>query len=133
MQEHRIIKMKNIVRYIMMLIAGAMMLTSCYYDNEEELYPDQNKACGTAAVSFTNDVQPLIQNNCLTCHSAAANMGSVTLEGYSNLKTYATNGKLYGVITHSPGYSPMPKGGQKLSDCNIAIIKRWIDDGAPNN
>lgn len=116
-----------------MIITGAMLITGCYYDNEEELYPDQNQACGTVTVSYANDIAPLIQNNCLTCHSAAANMGSVTLEGYTNAKTYAGNGKLYGVVSHSPGYSPMPKGGTKLSDCSIAIIKRWIDDGAPNN
>lgn len=36
-------------------------------------------------------------------------------------------------ITHSNGYSAMPKNGNKLSQCNIAQFKRWIDQGMPNN
>jgi hypothetical protein len=45
----------------------------------------------------------------------------------------AQNGKLYGAVNHSPGYSPMPKGGTKLSACNISKIKAWIDGGSLNN
>ena len=115
------------------MLVVVIALHGCYYDNEEELYPAQGAACGTTPVSYANDVAPIIQGNCMQCHSAAANMGSVNLEGYTQLKSYAGNGKLYGVITHSTGFSPMPKNSGKMSDCNIAIIKRWIDDGAPNN
>jgi hypothetical protein len=34
---------------------------------------------------------------------------------------------------HSPGFSPMPQNDNKLSECNIAKIKKWIATGAPNN
>lgn len=112
-----------------------MSLTSCYYDNEEELYPkpDNKIACGDAPVTFSSDVSPIISSNCLQCHSQAANMGNVILEGYTQIKIYADNGQLYGVVSHSQGFSPMPKNMAKLSDCNIAIIKKWIDSGSPNN
>jgi mono/diheme cytochrome c family protein len=125
-------RMKKLLRYIIVVLICSAS-AGCYYDNEEELYPAAQVACGTTPVSYTNDVAPIIQGNCLTCHSQAANMGSVVLEGYTNARTYAASGKLYGAVSHSAGYSPMPKNGNKLSDCNIAIIKRWIDDGAPNN
>jgi hypothetical protein len=52
---------------------------------------------------------------------------------YANDKTIAQNGKLYGSINHSAGYSPMPRGMSKLTNCQVANIKKWIDAGVPNN
>ncbi len=45
----------------------------------------------------------------------------------------AQSEKLYGTISHASGYSPMPKGGAKLSNCQIATIKKWVDTGMLNN
>ena len=112
---------------------SALMATGCYYDNEEELYGWAKPACDTANVTYSTVVSKILQDNCMQCHSAAANMGSVNLEGHAQAKVYALNGKLYGVISHTPGFSPMPKGGNKLSDCDISRIKKWVDAGAPNN
>ena len=30
-------------------------------------------------------------------------------------------------------YIPMPENGQQLSDCKIAQIRKWINDGMPDN
>lgn len=54
------------------------------------------------------------------------------LEGHTNLQKVAVNGRLYAAISHT-GPSPMPKGGNKLSDCDIQLIKSWIDNGILNN
>lgn len=43
------------------------------------------------------------------------------------------NGKLYGSIAHTTGFAAMPQSGNKLSDCQIAQVKKWIDAGAPQN
>jgi hypothetical protein len=47
--------------------------------------------------------------------------------------TLAFNGKLMGVISHAVGFKPMPNGGNKLPDCKIIQIRKWIEVGAPNN
>lgn len=52
---------------------------------------------------------------------------------YATDKAIALNGKLYGSVSFTSGYSPMPKGGSKMSTCQLLIIKRWIDAGSPNN
>jgi len=108
-----------------------LALAGCYYDVEEELYPDTG--CDTAQISFAADVLPIIENRCYKCHDAASNFGNVTLEGYDNLLVYANNGKLLGVIRREPGYSPMPKNEPPLLECEIAKIEAWIQAGAPNN
>lgn len=43
------------------------------------------------------------------------------------------NGKLMGAIQHLPGFSAMPKGGGKITDCNILILNSWISKGILNN
>jgi len=49
------------------------------------------------------------------------------------VKTIADNGTLIGTISWETGFENMPQGGDQLSDCNIAKIQSWVDDGAPNN
>jgi hypothetical protein len=118
-------------RALFFLAALALSWGGCYYDIEEELYPSVE--CQTDNLSFQSDIAPIIQRNCLGCHSQAANQGNVVLEGYNRLKTYVDNGKLQGVINHRAGFSPMPKNQPKLLECEIAKIEQWIADGALDN
>ncbi len=112
------------------------LFAGCYYHNEEELYPDANPVCDTTAVTYSKSVLPVLQSNCLICHSAsenAANGGSINLEDFSLLKDLADGGNLFGAITHNPLYPRMPKDRAKLDTCSISKIKIWIDKGAINN
>ena len=120
--------MKQIITY---LFFSALLLSACYYDVEEELYP--NPGCATENVTYSVTVLDLISTNCYVCHDAAANFGNITLEGYDNLKVYVDNGRLLGAIKHLDGFSPMPQNATKLLDCDIEKIEAWIGDGAPNN
>lgn len=117
------------------LVIALTFQVACYYDNEEELYPDggQPNACDTTAVTYSATIQPLMQSKCYVCHSQAAALGNVVVEGYANARQYALTGQLYGSVNHSNGYLPMPQGGSKLPACDIAAVKKWVDDGAPNN
>jgi len=109
-----------------------IILTNCTYENEEE-FMEQHKSCDPVNVSYTNDVLPIITSRCYSCHDRENKTGGVDLEGYDQLKKYASKGDLVGVITHASGYPPMPAGGSKLSKCNIQTIQKWIDEGTLNN
>jgi hypothetical protein len=118
---------------IIILVLTSIILSGCYRDVEELLYPD-NGNCNTTGVTFSATVVSLLQSNgCMSCHSGGAPSGNISLEGYSHVRTVAQNGKLYGAISHSAGFSPMPQGGNKMSACNINKIKAWMDAGFPNN
>jgi mono/diheme cytochrome c family protein len=90
-------------------------------------------ACDTLNLSFSADIQPILDNSCTGCHSGAAPSGEVNLGTYAGVKAVADDTRLLGSIDHLPGYSRMPQGGNKLSACNIAKISAWINAGAPNN
>lgn len=89
--------------------------------------------CNTEDVSFGTDVVPVIDNNCIGCHSGPSPQGGVLLESYTNVKSVVNSGQLEGAITWAAGYTPMPYNQAQLDQCTIDKIKSWIDDGAPNN
>lgn len=132
-------QIKYLLKKITWIIAGlaVLYLNGCYYDNEEELYPVA-VPCDTVNVSFAATVKPIIDDNCVTCHSGQAPSGNVRLESYADIAAAGaiepgSYGSLYGTINHAGGNSPMPKGGGKLPECSIAQVKAWIDAGMPNN
>ena len=124
-------KMKRYRIFFLLVFAFCLFFSSCYYDVEEELYPDVN--CDVENVGYTDTVIPILQTNCYSCHDAANNFGGITLEGYVQLKKYVENDQLLGVIRHETGYSPMPKNAPQLLECEIEKIEVWINNGAPNN
>ncbi|MFZ2897103.1 MAG: hypothetical protein WA004_00685 [Saprospiraceae bacterium] len=110
----------------------ALAFTSaCYYDVEEDLYPDTG--CNTEGVTFAGTIQPILQSNCLSCHNAASQFGGVVLEGYDQVMIHVNSGALLGSIRREAAWSPMPQGQPKLADCTIEKIAVWIQNGAPNN
>lgn len=90
--------------------------------------------CDTTNVTFSEVIWPeIIQKTCTGCHSGPAPNGNIRLESYSDIVAVAESGQLVGVIEGQAGYPQMPKSGPRLSDCKITQIKKWIEDGTPNN
>lgn len=111
-------------------------IPGCYFDNEEDLYPDNG--CDTVNVTYSQSVAPIIQNKCFQCHSIATEVSSgsgVHFEGYIAISNYLTSSEasFLGSIRHESGFSPMPKNNPKLTPCEIKKIELWIADGFPDN
>jgi mono/diheme cytochrome c family protein len=112
----------------------ALVLSGCYYDKEEILYPAGS--CNAAGSTYSGTVSPLLNTRCNSCHSTAAAPSSgnnIVLDNYNSVKIQVDNGKLLASINHAGGVSPMPKGSAKLSSCEIAKVTNWVGSGAPNN
>ncbi len=110
-------------------------LTACKKENEETLIKDQGgiPTCDTVNMKYAVNILPIIQNNCYSCHGNGQQQNGVSLDSYAKVKTQVSNDNLINVITHAPGYPPMPDGLPQLSDCDINKIRDWISTGAPNN
>ena len=112
----------------------AICYESCYYDNEEDLYQYlQTETCVTATSTFKNNVIRIMADHCISCHNDVDPQGSITLEGYSNVKKYVDDGSLYGSIIHDAAYSKMPTSGVKIPACDIDELRVWIEAGALDN
>lgn len=89
--------------------------------------------CDTTSFTYSGAVRTIISNKCQGCHSGTAAAGGIDLSVYNGVKAKVTDGRLWGAINHQAGFSAMPKGGAKLSVCEITQIRKWIDAGSPNN
>ena len=130
--ELRTINRKSMLPLLGMAAFLMIMASSCYYDNEEYLYPEPTP-CDTTNVTYSGSVAPVMAANCNACHSSSFPSAGIITDNYNSIKVIADNGVLQGAINHQSGYSPMPKGGNKLNSCDLTKIDVWINAGAPSN
>ena len=129
---HQIIKFRNLFVLAIISTFGLWSITSCYYDNEEYLYPNP-PSCDTTNITYSGTVVPILEVNCYTCHNSVNQQGGIVVDNYDDLQVVINNGTFRGAINHLDGYSPMPQGGEKLNECDLTQINFWLDNGAPNN
>ena len=110
-------------------ILVGLSITSCYYDNAEELY--MVEPCDVSAVTYSQDVSVIISNNCLSCHSGPAAEAGLDLSSYGNV---SANAALIKDRINLPAGSAgvMPQTGP-MSRCNILKVTTWINQGALDN
>lgn len=106
------------------LISLVALTLACSKNNEEDL---KKPVCDTSGVTYSGKIKPLFQQHCVSCHSS----GKLNLGDYNSTKQLALKGDLMEVLNYN-GPKKMPPAG-KLSDCDIAFVKAWVDKGAPND
>jgi hypothetical protein len=89
--------------------------------------------CDSTNYKYSTAIKPMTDKYCVGCHNTASLQGGYAFDSYAGLKKVVDNGRLPGAVKHLAGYSPMPKGGAKLSACEIKQFEKWLADGAPNN
>ena len=92
-------------------------LSACYYDNEEELYP--NLDCTTKTISFSSDISPIINTKCATtgCHVQGGS-GSGIFENYNQIKAKVDNGSFRNRVIIQKDMPP----SSSLTNCQITYI-----------
>jgi hypothetical protein len=87
--------------------------------------------CDTSISTFSGQIWPMMEAYCTGCHSVSAPGGGVVIADYTDLVSLAENGSLMGAARYESGYVNMPPN-QQLSECNISLLQKWIDDGFPD-
>jgi hypothetical protein len=97
-----------------------------------------------AAVDFSQDVQPILNKNCIACHGGVKEAGEVSFifrdqvigKGESG-KTVVVPGKpevsemIARIITDDEDdLMPKPEHGPRLSDADVGTLRQWISEGA---
>lgn len=95
-----------------------------------------------AQVSFKKDIAPVLLNNCLACHGPKKAEGAYRIDSYERAiapgesATAAFAAKSvdgsegFRRITSTDVKERMPLDGDPLSPETIALIKKWIEEGA---
>jgi mono/diheme cytochrome c family protein len=93
-----------------------------------------------AGIVFSTQIQPILARNCQGCHQGGAAPADLHLDSAAGVLKGSVSGKvivagnsvdslLYQRVTGKDGIL-MPPTGRSLADPEIALIKKWIDEGA---
>jgi WD40 repeat protein len=99
-------------------------------------------ASAQQAVSFSQDIAPILREKCIICHNHITRKGGLNLETYESLINGGRRGAP--VVSGKSGESllvkfldgslkPQMPLGDALSAAEIDAFKRWIDAGAKGN
>jgi hypothetical protein len=110
-----------------LIITALFIVIGCAYDNAEELYGEAG--CPPNGVSFTQNIEPIIQNNCAIsgCHVNGRQLPA--LETYEQI---AANAQRI-LFRTSNGTMPPVSSGKSLTQEDIHQIDCWLKLGAPDN
>jgi WD40 repeat protein/mono/diheme cytochrome c family protein len=97
-------------------------------------------------VSYWKDVRPIFQANCTGCHQPAKAKGDYVMTDFASLiKGGADDGAaitakdpehsslIKNITPAADGTAEMPKKADPLKPAEIALIRRWIDEGAADD
>ena len=124
-----------------------MNFTMCKYDKYENLVPlraadtIKTKLPDSIQYSFKNDVTPIFRAFCYSCHSASTKNsgGQFVLDTYGGVSLWTSphdnNCQLAKSLLWKSTNSidNMPSGGPKLDDSLVAVVLKWVSQGAKNN
>lgn len=87
------------------------------------------------AVDYTRDVQPILSRACEKCHGAKLQMGGLRVDAKAAMQKElhpgdAAASELYKRIAGLGDQARMPMGGKPLAASEIALLKKWIEEGA---
>ena len=104
------------------LIVCTVILVNC--TTAEIPLIDQNPVNRT--VTYTQDIQPIILGNCLTCHSSVNPRNGLILETYEQVRNSSETGTLISRINDAA--NPMPQSGLLTAD-RRAVFDQWRAGG----
>ena len=80
------------------------------------------------SITYTGDVMPLLQAKCTPCHMPSKGGNKANFENYEGAKNFGA--ELLARVMKAPterGF--MPKMNPKLSEDEIAVIRKWNEQG----
>jgi WD40 repeat protein len=103
------------------------------------------RARAEAPVSFRKDIAPLLQRRCAACHGEDSAKGGYRLDTFKRLSKpgdsdlapvvagKTKDSELYQLLTEKDANDRMPQKADALPAHEIALIERWIKEGAIND
>ncbi len=122
--------------------AIAFVLLTC----ASSLFAAEPTAAEVAAkVSYSKQIEPLMRDKCQGCHQPAKPQGRYEMTTFGRLVAGGESGSpaivpgkpddsyLIELITVHDGKAQMPKKGEPLSQADIDLIRKWIEQGAEDD
>lgn len=93
-----------------------------------------------ATVSFANEVLPIIQSRCISCHGGDRTEEGLDLKTHASILAGSENGLVIipgdaanSLLVEMVVTQKMPKRGPKLTPPQLQLITDWVNQGALDN
>lgn len=123
------------------VVAGILSTWGCSSILPAAEPPRMEPAVASGPVSYWKQIRPIFQASCQGCHQPAKPKGGYVMTEFARLLAGGETGRA--VIPNDPAASPlvlavtvkdgeadMPKNKPPLSETDVALISRWIAEGA---
>ncbi|MCH2125811.1 MAG: hypothetical protein MK165_13520 [Pirellulaceae bacterium] len=129
---------KRLIGYLLGSLFIAIQSPTTVFGAEE-------KPVGQDPVSYYRDIRPVLQENCQGCHQPAKRGGGYVMTNYDQLvqggesqekAVVAGNPSISSLVAQilvTDGKAAMPKDADPLTEDQIALITRWIEEGADDD
>jgi hypothetical protein len=95
-----------------------------------------------AVADYTHDIKPILAARCCRCHGPTRHKAGLRLDTAAAIRKGSDSGAvivpgdsvnslLIAAVTGAGDTTRMPPAGEPLADREIALLKSWIDHGAP--
>ena len=101
---------------------------------------ERSRVQAASMPNFSTDIAPILQKNCLACHSNTTKMGDLVMDSYGSLMKGGTHGAVIvpgnaqasrlAQMLEGKTEPRMPFGADPLPSADIAAIEAWINAGA---
>lgn len=108
--------------------ALALLVGACGGSSDANCPNDLPAACPSTPPSFATDVQPILGNNCRTCHSPGGQESSIPLLTYDQVFQRRSS-----VLNQVHACRMPPDGSPAPSATERVLLQAWLVCGAPNN
>ncbi len=88
--------------------------------------PPPAGACDS--ITYTKHIKKIMDENCVACHGDVNPVGGFSLNSYTQVKTYADNGKIKATVFDAIP-KLMPDGGPPLPQAQKDLIMCWLNNG----
>ena len=127
-------------RVFAVLLGGIAFWSCAVLVRAQAAAPQQVRSAASGLVDFASEVQPILHENCLECHSQDKRKGGLALSTYADILDGGKDGAIV-----RPGNSAgslmlhrvtgrlepqMPLDELPLSEAEISLLRLWIDQGA---
>ncbi|AWM37463.1 Planctomycete cytochrome C [Gemmata obscuriglobus] len=122
---------RYLVLALLVLLVGGVALVAAPRKKARK-----KKRPAPAKVDYAQQIKPILEAHCYSCHGPTQLKGGLRLDRAAELRAGAVTpgnsakSPLVAVLTGADDLPQMPPDGEPLSAEQIALIKKWIDEGA---
>lgn len=118
--------MKSKLKFTKLILSLLVLIffSACLTNVETPIEEQEPTIDPCATITFSQNVKPIIDNNCLQCHGSGGN--------FPNLTTYNGVSANAAIVKAETSSRRMPQGNSLTKD-EISAISCWVDAGALSN